>query len=259
VDFKQIEILALAILSGDKQLTHDILAGVDIHEATGSKVYGHKMSKEERRVVKTINFGLIYGGGVFTLAKQAKVPVLIAKKATDAFYGRYPGVREYFDSVKGNIQRMLDVSGLTTGVILPSGFYQKIVSYKSSTGRRYSFKDYYSEKTKAVEVSHTETRNYPIQGFATGDLVLCALGEVWRKVLTKYKDDVKLVGLVHDSLRFDLKLDRLDEFVGELKYRLESSGEALNRACKKNVWTLPIKVTFSKGTDFFNMEEFEVR
>jgi DNA polymerase I-like protein with 3'-5' exonuclease and polymerase domains len=135
--------------------------------------------------------------------------------------------------------------------------YQKAISYQSGTGRRYTFKDYFSDKRKTIEVSHTETRNYPIQGFATGDLVLAALGEVWRKVLTKYGDDVKLVGLVHDSLRFDLKLDRLDDLVRDLKYTLENSGEALNKACKRDVWDLPIKVSFSKGTDFFNMEEFD--
>jgi len=258
VDFKQLEVLALAVLSNDKQLRADIMAGRDIHAETGRPVFGSGMTKEQRRIIKTINFGLIYGGGAATLAAQAKVPKHVAAKAIDSFYRRYPGVREYFDEFKNIVQSELDLHGEFNGY-LPNGTMQKIVSFQASTGRRYSFKDYYSDKRKTVEVSHTETRNYPVQGLATGDLVLVALGEVWRKVLAKYQDDVKLVGLVHDSLRFDLKLDKLDELVRDLKCTLEGSGEALNRVCKNDeVWTLPIKVNFSKGTDFFNMKEFEV-
>ena len=258
VDFKQIEILALAIISGDKQLIDDILSGRDIHEETGRPVFGGKMTKEQRRAIKTINFGLIYGGGAETLAAQAKVSKSTAINAINSFYKRYEGVRDYFERNKAETQVQLDIAGELTGVIHPNGQQQKIIWIESPTGRRYSFKDYFSDKRRTVEVSHTETRNYRIQGFATGDLVLTALGDVWRALLTRYGDDVKLVGLVHDSLRFDVKLDRLDDLVLQLKYMLENAGKSLNTACKRDdVWTLPIKVTFSKGVNFSEMEEFD--
>ena len=257
VDFKQIEVLALAILSQDHQLMNDILTGVDIHTATGIPVFGHMMTKEQRRVIKTINFGLIYGGSAATLATQAKVSERVAKSAIKSFYTRYPETEVYFEACKRSVQALLDCAGVSTGHYTSAGYMQKQAFWDSKTGRRYAFKDYYSAFSKRMEVSHTETRNYPIQGLATGDLMLAALGEVWRKVLTKYKNDVKLIGLVHDSLRFDIKLDKLDDIVADLKYTLENSGNVLNRACKKSVWTLPIKVTFSKGNDFFNMTEIE--
>jgi DNA polymerase I-like protein with 3'-5' exonuclease and polymerase domains len=256
VDFKQIEILALAILSGDKVLRDDILSGRDIHDETGKLVYGTAMTKEERRVVKTINFGLIYGGGAETLSRQAGVSVGIAKMLIKAFYTRYKGVKAYFEAFKALIQELNASRGTTTGRLLANGEQQKIYIHESATGRRYGFKSYFSDYSKTVEVSHTETRNYPIQGLATGDLVLSALGVIWRKVLPKYGDDVKIVGLVHDSLRFDLKVDRLDELLLDLKYELEAAGEHLNKVCPYLGWDLPVKVTFSKGTDFFNMTEF---
>lgn len=255
VDFKQIEILALAILSGDKVLRDDILAGRDIHTETGKLVFGSHMTKEQRRVVKSINFGLIYGGGYKKLSKEAGVSETLARDLIAAFYKRYPQVKLYFDAFKRQMQDLINTVGRHTGVVLDNGSLQKACTFTAFTGRRYTFKDYYSEYSKTVEVSHTETRNYPIQGLATGDLVLSALGMIWRHVLPKYGDDVKIVGLVHDSLRFDLKVDRLDELLVDLKYHLENSGEYLNKVTV-DAWDLPIQVSFSKGTDFFNMNEF---
>ncbi len=257
VDFKQVEVLALAVLSGDKQLMDDILKGRDIHAETGKPVFGLKMTKEQRRVIKTINFGLIYGGGAATLAQQAKVPKPIAIKAINSFYKRYPRVKEYFDEFYVQMVELNAKSGGATGKILENGFSQRSALWQSVTGRRYQFKTYFNERTKTPEVSYTETRNYPIQGFATGDLVLCALGEVWRKLVPRYLGSAYLVGLVHDSLRFDVRLDKVDDLMRDLKSVLEDSGLILNRVTKKNVWTLPVRVSFSKGTDFFNMTELE--
>lgn len=256
VDFKQIEVLALAVLSGDQQLVDDILNGRDIHAETGKPVFGSKMTKEQRRVIKTINFGLIYGGAAKTLAIQAKVPKAVAAKAINSFYERYPDTKLYFDVMKASIQTQLDHMGTVTGVI-EHGIGQKALTWTSDTGRRYTFKDYYSDYAKKMEVSHTQTRNYPIQGLATGDLVLCALGDVMRKTLRSLPEGVKLIGLVHDSLRFDVMLDKVDDLMASLKYVLEEAGNSLNKACKEEVWNLPIKVTFSKGDNFFDMKELD--
>jgi DNA polymerase I-like protein with 3'-5' exonuclease and polymerase domains len=257
VDFKQVEILALAILSNDPRLIDDILTGRDIHAETGHPVFGSLMTKEQRRVIKTINFGLIYGGSAATLASQAGVSKGIATKAINSFYARYPGVKLYFEKIYASVDMEVRLHGKPTGQTLEGGFAQTYTEYLSETGRKYVFKTYYNDYSKEPQVSYTETRNYPIQGLATGDLMLAALGEVWRRVLPKYGEDVKLVGLVHDSLRFDLKLDKLDDLMRDLKYTLENSGKILNRAIKRELWTLPVKVTFSKGTDFFNMKELD--
>jgi DNA polymerase-1 len=255
VDFKQVEILALAILSNDKVLMSDIRAGRDIHTETGKSVFGPTMTKEQRRTVKTINFGLIYGGGYKTLAQQAGVPESLAKDLVKAFYDRYGGVKEYFTKFYEEITDAVDLYGQPTGKVLEGGFPQKSYVWTSSTGRRYSFRTYLNERSKRPEPSYTESRNYPIQGFATADLVLTALSDVYRRILPRYAGDVLLIGLVHDSLRFDMKVDRLEEFMVELKGVLENCGNSLNKAIRKDLWNLPVKVTFSKGTDFFNMAE----
>jgi hypothetical protein len=257
VDVKQAEVLALAILSRDEVLRDDLLSGRDIHAETGKPVFGASMTDEQRRVMKTINFGLIYGGGAKTLAGQAKVALGVATKAINSFYERYPKVDDYFTDFFEVAQEALNIRGKKTGVTHPNGVQQKSVVIDSPTGRRYCYKDYFSEKTKRVSVSYTETRNYPIQGMATGDMMLAGLGDLWRYVLPKFKD-VRIVGLVHDSMRFDLKLDSLDSFMRDLGNTLENAGEALNKACKKEVWDLPIKVTFKTGPNFFNMTKVEL-
>jgi hypothetical protein len=63
---------------------------------------------------------------------------------------------------------------------------------------------------------------------------------------------------VHDSLRFDVKVDKADELMQDLKYTLENAGVLLNKAIKRDLWELPVKVSFSKGTDFFNMTELDI-
>jgi DNA polymerase I-like protein with 3'-5' exonuclease and polymerase domains len=153
VDFKQIEVVALATLSQDRQLIDDILKGRDIHAETGKPVFGSKMTKEQRRIVKTINFGLIYGGGGATLAAQAGVSLGTATKAIRSFYGRYPRVREYFSDFMVSIEDSCARSGCLTGQTLPSGFAQKAYLWESSTGRRYSFKTYF-DPARQIEPSY---------------------------------------------------------------------------------------------------------
>lgn len=256
VDFKQIEVVALAILSNDAQLGDDIRAGRDIHTEVGKTVFAGKMTKEQRRIVKTVVFGMIYGGGSATLAAQSGVDERIVKKIINAFYKRYPDVKLYFDTYYAVLNWTMGVKGIPTKAVLGSGFVEKALTIDSLTGRRYTYKTYLDKRTGEPGVSYTESRNYPIQGLATGDVVLTALGEVYQKILPALDDDVKLVGLVHDSLRFDLKVDKLPELVRQLKYVLENAGKALEDASGIK-WNLPIRVTFSSGTDFGHMEEWD--
>lgn len=258
VDFKQIEIIALALLSKDPTLVTDILNGVDIHTETGKSVFGLRMSKEQRRTTKTINFGLIYGGGAEQLALQAGITKTLAQKLINAFYRRYPGVKLYFDQFYATAQALMDIGGNPTGDMVGTPpTMQKMFRWGSITGRQYTFKDFFNEKRKCMEVSYTQTRNYPIQGLATGDLMLAALGRVCRRLLYSKWTGVRLIGLIHDSLVFDLKTCDLQEFVLELKYLLEDSGKYLGRICGFD-WDLPVKVEFSAGPNLNEMKPITV-
>lgn len=255
VDFKQIEIIALALWSGDPQLIADIKAGRDIHTETGKMVFGHTMSKEERRIVKTINFGLIYGGGERSLSEQAGVSVVTTAKIIDAFYTRYSALRRHFKLFRDSVTKLIETSGTPTGQYIGTPpTMQKQALYESMTGRRYAFAQVQGTFDKAPMASYTQTRNYPIQGFATGDLMLAAMGLVYTEIL-RHNRDIKLVGLIHDSLIFDCPFGHAPELIESLGALLSKSGKYLQHVCKdKFEFDLPLKVEFSMGPNLGAMK-----
>lgn len=252
VDFKQIEVIALAIVSGDAQLKDDIKMGRDIHEMTGKSVFSHGMSKEERRIVKTINFGLIYGGSADTLASQAGIDVKLADELIQAFYKRYPVTKAYFNDYRATVT---DLMTAVSKKFDDHGRQMYEAFAPSPTGRIYHYWSKWSAYRSEMTAPYTQTRNYPIQGLATGDLMFTAMADVFRRILPRFNGDVKLVGLVHDSLRFDLKVDKLEPTMVLLKYVLEKAGESLNAVSRSAFWDLPIKVTFSTGPNFHELKE----
>lgn len=206
-DYKQIEVIALAYLSQDSQLIADLLNGVDVHEAVGWEYYGrhYKMSKDERRVIKTVNFGLIYGGTANALASQAGIPASEVKKIIKAFYNRYPEVKMWQENniLQVSLSRVYNGKSMTKGG-LPSGTGWLL----SDTGRVYTFHEKDNPfKTGEVNFKPTEIKNYPVQGFATGDLVLTMAGVLWRKLKQAHvlKNNCRMINLVHDELVFDCK------------------------------------------------------
>lgn len=207
VDYKQLEVVALAYLSQDKQLIKDILNGVDVHQAVGWEYYGdgHTMTDDERRVIKTVNFGLIYGGTANALAPQAGIPVSGVKNIIKAFYSRYPDVKEWQDNMIANVKSFRKYDGVsTTKNGLPAG----VSKWHSETGRVYTFHEKDNPfKPGEANFKPTEIKNYPIQGFATGDLVLTMTGILWRALKNNpvLKDNCLMVNMVHDELVFDCK------------------------------------------------------
>jgi DNA polymerase I-like protein with 3'-5' exonuclease and polymerase domains len=209
IDFKQLEVVALAQLSKDYQLIKDIQNGEDIHYNTGKTVFGWKspadMNEKDRKSVKGVNFGLIYGGSAKGLSKTTKLPENIVKSLIKAFYTRYPGVKEWQDEVYGDVVHDMKVSGYEQGESIYHSEYfcptSKRKFYfkegpapqwmRAKTGRKFSFKP-------------TETKNYPVQGFAGGDIVMLALTLLHSAL--HYVPDADIRMTVHDSILVDTAL-----------------------------------------------------
>lgn len=253
IDFKQVEVLALAHLSQDRTLIDDILTGRDIHTETGKGVFGRAMTKTQRRVVKTINFGLIYGGSAQTLAEQAGIAPNLAKRCIDAFYRRYPETRTYFTRYFDEVVEALKTRGVFASYV--NGMTVKKVRMDSPTGRMYTYTEQWSDKMHEIQAPYTQTRNYPIQGLATADMVLNIMGVLWRRLLYKYKCRVFMCGLIHDSLVFDCYKEDTDDFIKDASLLMMRAGEELNKVCPDLNWTLPVKVEVSRGDTLGDMVE----
>ena len=114
-DYSQIELRILAHMSGDAALIQTFADGQDIHRATAAKVFGVSpdlVSGEMRFAAKRINFGLLYGMGAFSLARDLGVSNAEAKTFIEAYFAQFPGVRGCLDAILEEARRKKEVSTL---------------------------------------------------------------------------------------------------------------------------------------------------
>nr|WP_298685466.1 DNA polymerase I [uncultured Dongia sp.] len=103
VDYSQIELRLAAEMANIEPLKQAFREGADIHAMTASQVFGvpiEGMDPMVRRQAKAINFGIIYGISAFGLAQQLSIPQGEAKAYIEAYFKRYPGIRDYMDRMK---------------------------------------------------------------------------------------------------------------------------------------------------------------
>lgn len=223
-DYSQLEIRALAELSGDINLKYDLDSGVDLHTLNAANWKGKRISdvtKEERRQAKTISFQLQYGASAGGIAKRMGIDKLEAQAFIEAYESRYQQVikwqRKVMEEVEGNPYPANKYS--------PSGYQLQYGNYICPiTKRRYTFLQ--RERTDFrgkvdVEFYTPEVKNYPVQGFATGDVVPMMLGKLMRQIYRECPS-VVLLGSVHDSVLLDVPKDVDVYRIGRmLKHTLE--------------------------------------
>jgi len=102
-DYSQIELRLLAHVANIPALREAFATGQDIHARTASEVFGVPMEGMDsltRRRAKAINFGIIYGISAFGLARQLAIPAGEARAYIDAYFARYPGIRDYMEATR---------------------------------------------------------------------------------------------------------------------------------------------------------------
>ena len=251
MDFNQLEVVALAHVTGDLQLIHDISSGADIHSELYKGMFGRYPTKEERKPFKARTFQLIYGAGAKAISKQAGCSLEEAKKFVDVFYGRYPQVGFWHKDFAAQVERY------ATYELDDDGFREKTKTYilNTETGRKFCFKEYHSDSTwstRTYNFSPTELKNYPVQGLATGDIVPMVLGVMFR--LLKGRDDVKMVNTIHDSLMFDVRLSSADDFVKGMTELLQNTHVYFETIFGKPL-ALKLNAGASVGINWYEMKE----
>lgn len=206
-DYKQLEIAGLAILSKDKNLIKDINDEVDLHRRVAAK-WLHKaeidITDNERRAAKAISFQLQYGAGYKSIARKQKISVVEAKEFIKTYYNLYPGVKAYHDNL------LLEATHNIT--------YRNKKKYgilNSSTGRYWMIPEAMDTSGSAY-MPPTKVKNYPVQGFCGGDIVLTMLGILTEQIVS---DELYIVNTVHDSILFEIKevhfIHKIDEILSK--------------------------------------------
>jgi DNA polymerase-1 len=198
-DYSQIELAVLAHLSGDPMLREAFRQNRDIHRQTAAVLYGvdeAEVSADQRRVGKTINFGVIYGMSAFRLARDMRIPRRDADEFIQRYFQRYAGVERFIkQTIRQAEQR---------------GYVETIMGRRRPVSRINSRNR--TEKMAAERVAV----NSPIQGSAA-DIVKRAMIEVTR-ALADRRMGSRLLLQVHDELIFEVpdgELDRARELVKE--------------------------------------------
>lgn len=215
-DFGQLEVVALAYLTQDKQLIEDIVNGVDMHVINAANMYGvatHEVKPWQRKIAKGCTFQLQYGAGPYSMAKTWDISVDMAKHFIEQYYTRYPKVRNWQE---GNIRRVKE-SRIVDGSITPKGYPRGKGMLRLPTGRTLHFyerdvdkKPWTSGTGAPTDFWPTEIKNYPVQSFATGDIVPMILGKLFRALKSEnaeFNEKVKMINTVHDSVLFDVHAD----------------------------------------------------
>ncbi len=224
-DYSQQELRILAHLTGEKALIDAFKNNRDVHTLTASQLFNvpyEKVSKQQRAVGKTINFGIIYGMSSWGMSAGLNIPQEDADKFIKQFYVSYPSIKTFYDSylnnakIKGTVETLLG-------------------------RKRYVFED-----PKRKFIDNTTRRilmNYPIQGTAA-DLMKKAMVDVNEKVLKKYSE-VSLLLQIHDDLVFEMPEKSADQ--------KDIISAIQNTMC--NVWPLsvPLVVDIKTGTEWGNL------
>jgi DNA polymerase-1 len=223
-DYAQIELVVLAHFADDPGLKEAFLTGIDVHRHTGSLIFDvplEDVSEQQRRIAKTINFGVMYGMSAFRLSRELDIPRQQAQQFIDAYFERYSGIRSFIDRTVAQAQESGKVSTMLG--------HERIVSGISSRNR--------TEQAGAQRIAV----NTPIQGSAA-DIMKKAMIEVTTR-LSHEQLDARLILQVHDELIFEVSPDDLEKTSKIVK-------EVMEKAVTLRV---PLRVSIESGSSWGDM------
>jgi DNA polymerase-1 len=222
-DYSQIELVVLAHLSEDENLVSAFNESRDIHARTASLIFGIdecEVKSEQRRIAKTINFGVIYGMSAFRLANELNISRSDAAKFISAYFNTYSGVKRLIEII---IKKAEETGFITT--IFGRRRYIPTINSRNRT-----------EKAAAERIAV----NTPIQGSAA-DIVKTAMLNLDRR-LSAEKSRARLLLQVHDELVLECPEEDTGQTASLIKTEME-------QAVKLSV---PLHVSIETGQRWIN-------
>jgi DNA polymerase-1 len=204
LDYSQIELRIVAHMAGIGALIEAFHAGADIHAMTASQVFGIPMEGMDpivRRKAKAINFGIIYGISPFGLARQLGIEQREARAYIDAYFEKYPGIRDYMDTVRTQCRK--------TGRV------------ETLYGRRIHLPGINDKNPARRGYAERQAINAPIQGTAA-DIIKRAMIRI-PDMLAEKKLGADMLLQVHDELLFEVPEREIDETVAAVRAVMESA------------------------------------
>ena len=199
-DYSQIELRILAHFSKDPGLNRAFEKGEDIHSAAASELFEvplEEVTGEQRRTAKTVNFGVTYGQGAFSLSQSLGTTRAKAGEIIDRYFTRFKNVKTYIESSLEDARQ--------------KGYTETLF------GRRRKAEELKSPNMNIRKFGERMVMNSPIQGTAS-ELVKLAMIQLdeslWSRQLLQ----------VHDELLFECEKEDQDEEIHKIKSIMEGAG-----------------------------------
>lgn len=201
-DYAQIELVVLAHYADDPGLKEAFTSGGDVHRHTGSLIFEvppEEVTEQQRRIAKTINFGVMYGMSPFRLSRELDIPRKEAAEFIDAYFRRYSGIRRFINETVQAAEK--------SGMVSTMFGHERVVHGITSRNK--------TEKAGAERIAV----NTPIQGTAA-DIMKAAMIAIDRR-LQKEMLHSTMVLQIHDELIFEVPEDEIDRMRQLVKEEME--------------------------------------
>jgi DNA polymerase-1 len=210
--------VVLTHLSQDENLIAAFREGKDVHARTAALIFGideEEVRPDQRRIAKTINFGVMYGMSAFRLANELRISRTDAASFIEAYFRTYAGIRRYIDEL---IKKTEETGYAST--ILGRRRYIPAINSRNKT-----------EKAAAERVAV----NTPIQGSAA-DIVKTAMLHL-DKALISSGSSARLLLQVHDELILEVPRAQAPAVVTMVREKMENAVSL----------TVPLRVSVETG------------
>jgi DNA polymerase-1 len=201
-DYSQIDLRVVAHVSGDKNMIEAFCKGEDIHRTTASIINGvsfSQVTEKMRSKAKALNFGIIYGMGVFGFAASAGIDREEARKFITEYMEKFSGVAKYMKETKEEAKKNLFV--------------------ETQLGRRRYIPEINSANFQVQSGAERMAINMPIQGMAADIMKLAMIAA--EKIVEEFAGQARTVLQVHDELLFEVKEEITDDFSQKIKIAME--------------------------------------
>ena len=229
-DYSQIELRLAAHMAQDTALLEAFRKGEDIHTATAAAVLGvppNKVTREQRRTAKTVNFGILYGQGAFGLTRTTGMTLAEAENFIKNYFERFPNVKKYLDETK----RLAATRGYVETLLGRRRYFPGLT--QSANTR---------EGAMARARAEREAINSPIQGTAA-DIIKLAMLRL-PAALAKAKLSAQMLLQVHDELVLECP-------TGEVEATARVARTVMENAFKLNI---PLGVEVRSGRNWEEMK-----
>ncbi len=231
-DYSQIELRLAAHMAQDQTLLQAFRDGEDIHAATAAVVYGippEKVTKDQRRTAKTVNFGILYGQGAFGLTRTTGLTLAEAENFIKSYFERFPGVKKYLDETK----RLAAERGYVETLLGRRRYFPGLAQSGATRD---------AQGAIARARAEREAINAPIQGTAS-DIIKLAMLRL-PAALAKARLSAQMLLQVHDELVFECP-------TGEVEATAKVARTVMENAFKLDI---PLGVEVRSGKNWEEMQ-----